>query len=181
VGSLFTQERYLRAARFAAEAHQRQTVPGTELPYLLHLTLVAMEVIVSLAEEPGVDGDLAVQCALLHDCIEDAGVSAEQVREEFGPAVAAGVDALSKREAVPKAERMADSLARIRQQPREVWRVKLADRICNLERPPHYWTKEKCRAYRMEAEEILAALGDASPYLAERLRKKIEAYRVHEG
>ena len=178
---MFSQERYLEAVRFAAEAHQKQKFPGTELPYLLHLVSVAMEVTASLAAEPLEDPDLPVVCALLHDCQEDAGVTPEELTRRFGPEVAAGVDALTKREAVPKERRMADSLERIRAQPRAIWRVKLADRICNLQAPPHYWTKEKCRAYREEGEEILRALGEASPFLARRLAQKIDGYRKYEA
>lgn len=33
----WSQETYLKACRFAAEAHQGQRFPGTELPYLYHL------------------------------------------------------------------------------------------------------------------------------------------------
>ena len=71
---------------------------------------------------------------------------------------------------------MRDSLARIRQEPREVWMVKLADRISNLMPPPAHWTKQKCAAYQEEARLILETLGEASPLLARRLGEKIEAY-----
>jgi len=98
------------------------------------------------------------------------------VAQEFGAAVADGVRALSKDPALPKPEAMADSLRRIRQQPVEVWMVKLADRINNLQRPPEYWAAEKIYAYQAEAEKILQALGAASPFLAARLREKIDAY-----
>lgn len=170
------QESYLRAYRFAAAAHQGQRVPGTNFPYLMHFSFVAMEVMAALRAEPEHDGDLAVQCALLHDVIEDTPVTFEQVAQEFGAAVADGVRALSKDPALPKPEAMADSLRRIRQQPVEVWMVKLADRINNLQRPPEYWTAEKIYAYQTEAEKILQALGAASPFLAARLREKIDAY-----
>jgi (p)ppGpp synthase/HD superfamily hydrolase len=76
---------------------------------------------------------------------------------------------------------MRDSLARIRAQPAEVWMVKLADRITNLQAPPHYWTREKIRAYRAEAREIHAQLGAACDVLGPRLLEKIEAYAVHES
>jgi GTP diphosphokinase / guanosine-3',5'-bis(diphosphate) 3'-diphosphatase len=71
---------------------------------------------------------------------------------------------------------MADSLRRIKLQPREVWLVKLADRIVNLQPPPEHWQADKIAAYRAEARVILAALGEASPLLAARLAEKIEAY-----
>ncbi len=77
---------------------------------------------------------------------------------------------------LPKDQAMADSLRRIQLQPREVWIVKLADRINNLEAPPHYWTTTKIDAYRAEAQVIADALGAASPYLHARLRARIAAY-----
>jgi (p)ppGpp synthase/HD superfamily hydrolase len=172
----WTQEGYLAAARFAARAHGRQTVPGTELPYLLHVTSVAMEVIAALRVEPDHDQELAMQCALLHDVVEDTPVTLDAVRTAFGPAVADGVSALSKDPALPKARQLADSLDRIRRQPHEVWMVKLADRITNLQTPPAHWSAEKIATYREEAIQIHASLGAASPALATRIQRKIEGY-----
>jgi (p)ppGpp synthase/HD superfamily hydrolase len=176
MGSTWSQEQYLHTIRYAAEAHNGQTITGTDLPYLLHLSLVAMEVIGALAAEPDHDGDLALQSALLHDIVEDTSVTEAQVRERFGPAISAGVLALTKDSGLPKAQQMPDSLARIRAQPHEIWMVKLADRICNLQPPPAHWDAERVARYRAEATEILAALGAASPYLAARLRDKIASY-----
>ena len=172
----WSPDHYLRAARFAAEAHGGQKLPGGELPYLLHVSFVAAEVMAALATEPVAQPDLALTCALLHDTVEDTAVTVEQVAAEFGPAVAAGVAALSKDPALPKEQAMADSLRRIQEQPREVWMVKLADRISNLERPPQHWKPTKVAAYRAEALVIADALGAASPYLLARLRARIAGY-----
>ncbi len=174
--TLWSPEDYNRAYRFAARAHLGQTMPDSDLPYLVHIGLVTMEVIAGLRAEPGHDEALAVQCALLHDVIEDTPVTYAQVAAEFGGAVAAGVLALSKDATLEKAQQMPDSLRRIRQQPPEVWLVKLADRICNLQPPRPHWTPEKIRRYGVEAREILDALRDASPGLANRLQQKIEGY-----
>lgn len=173
---MWSQDTYLAALRFAAEAHSGQTITGTDLPYLLHLSLVGMEVIAALHAEPGHDADLAVQCALLHDVIEDTPVGYAEVAARFGAAVADGVLALTKDPALPKDQQMADSLARIQLQPPSVWLVKLADRICNLQPPPAHWTPAKAAAYRAEAELIAHTLGEASPLLAARLRAKIAGY-----
>ena len=175
----WTQDGYLGALRFAAEAHAGQTVPGSTLPYLLHVTLVAMEVIAALRSEPQHDQELAVHCALLHDVVEDTQTTVEQLRERFGPAVANGVDALSKCKALLKHQQLEDSLQRIRKQPAEVWMVKLADRITNLQPPPAHWSLEKVADYRDEAKVIHASLEDASPLLAMRLSQKIETYGAH--
>jgi (p)ppGpp synthase/HD superfamily hydrolase len=172
----WSQDKYLQAYRFAADAHRGQTVPGTDLPYLMHVTLVSMEVIAALHGEPGHDENLAVQVALLHDVLEDTGVSYDRLAEEFGKPVADGVLALSKDSTLAKDLQMADSLRRIREQPDAIWMVKLADRITNLQPPPSYWTKDKRKRYQAEAREILNSLGDASDILATRLRERVESY-----
>ena len=173
------QSEYIKAYRFAAQAHRGQEVPGTNLPYIMHLSFVSMEIIAALGIEKKREGNLAVQCALLHDVIEDTEVSYEQVQTEFGEGVAQGVLALSKDKTIAKEFQMQDSLQRIQQQPREVWMVKLADRISNLGPPPHYWTKEKISWYREEAMEIYNTLHSASEYLGTRLLKKIRVYEKY--
>ncbi len=174
--NLWSQDVYLRALRFAALAHGEQKVPGTALPYVVHVTSVAMETSACVAAEGADDPDLAVACALLHDVLEDTATPLARLREAFGERVAAGVAALTKDGSLPKADAMRDSLDRIRRQPREVWLVKLADRITNLQPPPAHWTPTKVAAYRDEAAVILAALGPASPVLAARFAEKLEAY-----
>ena len=169
------QDLFKRALDFAARAHGDQRVPGSGFPYVVHVTKVATELL-AVADD-SFDVDLAMQCALLHDCVEDAGVTAESLEASFGSKVAHGVLALTKNDQLPKAERMADSLRRIQQQPREVWLVKLADRITNLEPAPPDWSDEKRAKYRDEARVILEALGPAHPGRARRLEAKISAYR----
>ena len=175
---MWSQDTYKRALDFAARAHGEQKVPGNGFPYVVHLAKVAMEVLAACVADSTAGADLAVTCALLHDTIEDAGVTRDALQAEFGPRVAAGVAALTKDEALPKAARMADSLERIRAQPREVWMVKLADRITNLEPPPPHWSLEKRRAYLAEARHIHQRLQDASPFLAQRLAEKMAAYEA---
>ena len=177
----WSQATYIKAYRFAAEAHVGQLVPGTEISYLMHLSFVTMEVIAALAHHPEANGDLAIQCALLHDVVEDTAVTPTQVEALFGTAVANGVLALTKNDQLPsKQAKMADSLARIQQQPHEVWMVKLADRITNLQPPPAHWSREKIKAYRQEAIQIHQALHPASDYLATRIQQKIETYQQYE-
>lgn len=172
----WSQDVYIKALLFAANAHNGQKVPGTDFPYLTHLSMVSMEVTAALAVEEGLDGNLAIQCALLHDVLEDTSVAHEALLEIFGETVTNGVQALTKHDDLPKHEKMADSLARIQQQPREVWMVKLADRITNLQPPPRHWTTEKMQSYQQEARQIYDALHGASPFLAARLKQKTDNY-----
>lgn len=177
--SSFSPDRYEQALDLAARAHAGQLVPGTQLPYLVHLVSVAAEVTAAaLSGRDPFDLDLAVLCALLHDVLEDTPTPPSEVERLFGPRVLAGVQALTKDLSLPKEQQMPDSLARILQQPPEIARVKLADRINNLQAPPPYWTPQRITAYREEAGRILDALGHASVPLAERLRARIESYRA---
>jgi len=171
----FSPDTYARALAFAAEAHGSQRVPGTELPYITHVATVTAEIL-GVATKDSFDVELAMTCALLHDTLEDTDASEDAIASLFGEPVRRGVRALSKDPRLPKDEQMGDSLARIQREPREVWMVKLADRITNLAAPPPYWSRDKRVAYREEARRILSALGSASAPLAARLGAKIEAY-----
>lgn len=175
---MYTPDRFVVALRFAATKHEGHRMTDGEFPYLVHLVSVASEVIAAL--EPGLDADLAVQCALLHDTLEDTPTTAAELVEHFGAPVAHGVLALSKTDdSIPKQARMADSLRRIRLQPREVWMVKLADRITNLAPPPEKWSSEKRHAYRAEAIVIAEALAGASTVLEARLGARITGYSAY--
>lgn len=178
---------YTKAWQFATRAHGTQTYGGPKegehLPYINHIGSVTMEVALALAaSSQPYDADLAIQCALLHDVLEDTDHAYAEVESMFGISVANGVAALTKDKTLPtKPEQMRDSLARIQQQPHEVWMVKMADRITNLQPPPHYWDDEKKRAYQAEAQMIYDALHGANDHLAERLRHKISAYDSYIG
>ncbi|MCB1850285.1 MAG: bifunctional (p)ppGpp synthetase/guanosine-3',5'-bis(diphosphate) 3'-pyrophosphohydrolase [Gammaproteobacteria bacterium] len=174
------QDAYLAAWHFACRSHLGQTLPGSPLPYINHIGGVVMEVLVALGREPVDQPDLAVQCALLHDVLEDTETGYGQIESQFGRPVAQGVLALSKDPNITdKTARMSDSLARIRRQPKEVWMVKLADRITNLQPPPTHWTPERIASYLSEAKHILQELAAGSPLLAARLEQKISAYRAY--
>lgn len=84
--------------------------------------------------------------------------------------------ALSKNPDLPKEDQMINSLMRIKKLRTEVWAVKLADRITNLQEPPLYWYYNKKMQYLEEARIILNELGAGNDFLAERLKKKIEEY-----
>lgn len=176
---MWNQDLFKRALDFAAKAHGDQKVPGNGFPYVVHLAKVTTEVLHACTADRSLDADLALACAVLHDSLEDAGVTVEALELQFGAKVARGVSALTKNAALPKAEQMADSLRRIRLEPREVWLVKLGDRITNLEPPPPGWSKEKRQKYLAEAGEIHAALKDAHAGLAARLEQKMREYQAH--
>lgn len=114
--------------------------------------------------------------ALQHDTLEDTSATFEEISKQFGNDVAQGVSALTKNETLPKAEKMLDSLKRIKNLQTEVWAVKLADRITNLQRPPEHWVSAKKNDYRQEAIQILDYLKGANSYLEKRLSDMINEY-----
>ncbi|AXH10162.1 phosphohydrolase [Malaciobacter halophilus] len=177
---MFSQEEYLKALRFAAKAHKEQKTPYG-LPYLTHVTSVAMEVIHASIESKLDDdkANKAISCALLHDVLEDTDMTFDDIFNEFGLDIAEGVEALSKYESLPKKQQMQDSLNRILEQPYEIQLVKLADRITNLQKPPKDWDNEKKKAYLKEAKFILSCLKNSNLYLSARLEKKIEDYNQY--
>lgn len=175
------QTLYQEAIRFAGNRHLEgnQTVKGTRLPYVVHLSNVAMEIFVAAMHTDDFDLGFAVQIALLHDTLEDTSATFDELRERFGEEVAVAVLALSKDERLPKEQQVPDSLARIRGLRKEVYAVKLADRITNLQPPPPDWNRETLIRYRDDSGLILEAMAEGNRYLAERLRSKIDEYKKY--
>ncbi|HEY5391243.1 MAG TPA: HD domain-containing protein [Hanamia sp.] len=173
-----TQTLYQEAIKFAAGKHadKNQTISGTNLPYVVHLSNVAMEVLMASKETEKFDLKLAIQMALLHDTLEDTNTTFDELEKEFNPEVADGVLALTKDSKVASEDRMTDSLSRIKKLPKEVWIVKLADRITNLQVPPAHWSLEKIQKYQKQAIQIFQELQGANAYLGKRLQEKINEY-----
>ena len=177
-GTYTLQKAYDAAWHYAAKAHKDQCLPGTELPYLTHIGWVAGEILITLQYEAVETPTLAIQCAILHDTLEDTDTDPDDLRQRFGPVVADGVAALTKNASLPRDQRMQDSLERILTQPAEVAMVKLADRIANLRKPPGFWDTGKIEAYIEESILIIATLGPTSAYLRKRIQARLRAYRA---
>lgn len=176
-GKYSIQDAYDVAWQFAAKVHTGQKLPGSDLPYLTHVGWVVGEILISIQHETISDPILAIQCAILHDVLEDTSIGYQELSEKFGSIVADGVSALTKNIALPKNKRMMDSLERILSQPEEVGMVKLADRISNLRTPPSFWDSQKITEYIEESKSIIAMLGKASMYLSERIKLKLRDYQ----
>lgn len=175
-----TQTLYQKAISYAGEKHSNQKVPGTSSNYIVHISNVAMEVIMAHKANPDFDLDLAVQVALLHDTIEDTSATHAELVQEFGQTIADGALALTKDKTLgSKEEKMADSLNRITVLAKEIAIVKLADRITNLQHPPSHWDDNKIAYYLQEAKKIQATLSFSNEYLSKRILQKIEAYKKH--
>ncbi|MEO7044830.1 MAG: HD domain-containing protein [Ferruginibacter sp.] len=175
------QKLYQEAIKFATAKHleREQKIPGTDLPYVVHLSNVAMEIIIASFNSDNFNLDFAVQVALLHDTIEDTTTDFEELASKFGVRIAEAVSALTKNKELPKEQQMRDSLTRIKTMQTEVWAIKLADRITNLQSPPPNWDNEKRIKYQKEARMILSELKEGNDFLAKRLETKIVEYGTY--
>ena len=175
------QSMYQETIKFAAAKHAEinQTIPGTNLPYVVHLSNVAMEILIAAPHSSEFRLDFALKVALLHDTLEDTQTTFEEISQEFGKDVALAVLALTKNDNLPRTDKMNDSIQRIKKLQKEVWAVKLADRITNLQVPPAHWEIAKKTAYREEAISLLKELEGGNSYLENRLKDKIESYKVY--
>ena len=170
------QSHYQKAIKFAGEKHGDQKIPGTQTSYMVHLSNVAMEIMIAANHTSNFDLSFALQVALLHDVLEDTAVNFKELELEFGSEIAEAVLALSKDETLEAAAQIPDSLKRIQSHAKEVWAVKLSDRISNMQEPPAHWDQAKIIAYQKMARLILATLKGGNAYLEKRLDEKILAY-----
>lgn len=120
----------IKAAKYAAVAHQGQVRKYTNLPYIMHPCRVAG----NLAIHP-VATDELMAIAYLHDVIEDCDVSYQELWIAFNTYIADGVQLLtnpSKGLQLPRHERKRIDRDHISQLPHELKIIKLLDRIDNL-------------------------------------------------
>ena len=171
------QAAYHFALDFAARRHQGHKMKKADLPYLVHVVEVTNEVIIASFHSRNFDPVFAMQVALLHDTLEDTDTEYPELVGYFGARVAQAVLALTKMSNQPEKEQLANSVKRIRDLSHEVWAVKLADRISNLQKPPSDWEEPKIRDYYHDSIMIYDQLGEGNAYLAQRLKTRIDEYR----
>lgn len=121
------------AARYAVDAHAGIMRKGDAMPYVLHPFEVA-----SIAATVTKDEEV-LAAALLHDTVEDAGATLDDIRSRFGDRVAALVDSetedkhpeLPKSESwrLRKEESLEDLAAATDDGIRVLW---LADKLANM-------------------------------------------------
>jgi (p)ppGpp synthase/HD superfamily hydrolase len=117
--------RFEEALTLAARLHATQTKKGTKVPYIAGVA--------SLVLEDGGDEDQAI-AALLHDSIEDQGLTEAEIEEQFGPRVREIVVACTDALEYPKPPwrpRKEAYLAHLAEAPPEVLRVSAADKLHN--------------------------------------------------
>ena len=169
----------LKAAHFAAQKHAGQRRKGAAAePYINHLLEVA-ELVSSALAEPDID---LVIAALLHDTVEDTGVTKEVLVEAFGSDVADLVMEVTDEKSLPKAERKRLQIVQASQISVRAQAIKLADKISNLRgilaSPPADWSGERKREYFEWAKQVVDCLSAPNQMLKaefERLYRQVES------
>lgn len=119
-----------QAAVFAATAHDGAVRKGSQIPYIVH-PMEAAAIASSITDDPQV-----VAAAMLHDVMEDCGVSFEELRARFGERVAVLVRDESQSEGVgiraPWSVRKREAVRRLSCGSREAMIICLADKLSNM-------------------------------------------------
>lgn len=158
-------KRFLDALNFAALRHREQRRKGEGgAPYINHLIEVA-----HLLSSHGLDDETLLCAAVLHDSIEDVGVTAEELRQRFGEEVTSVVIEMTDDPSLTVLERKLRQIDAAPTLSARAQHLKVADKISNLRgiltSPPENWSLERKRAYYTWASKVVAGCSSADPGL----------------
>ena len=145
------------AYQVAKNAHEGQLRRSGE-PYIVHPVNVAL-----ILAELELDKE-TIQAGLLHDVLEDTGLSFTALEQEFGPEVASLVEGVTKLTQIDwgmsKEDIQAENLRKMfiaMAKDIRVILVKLADRLHNM-RTNQYWSEQKQQEKAKETMEIFSPI-----------------------
>jgi len=115
-----------KAAEFAAKAHEGAVRKGSTIPYIVHPYEAAV-IVSGLTSDPEI-----IAAALLHDVMEDAGVTYDSIREHFGERVADLVKGESEDKSKTWQERKQATICHMEHASREEKMICLGDKLSNL-------------------------------------------------
>lgn len=152
-------QRLMDAASFAAHAFRAKTRKDADkTPYVNHL----LQVVQLLADAGVSDGDVLV-AGLLHDAIEDVGVTGERIEQRFGPRVRALVEEVTDDKTLPKEDRKRLQIEHAARKSADARLLVLADKIANLRdlaaSPPQDWEGQRVINYFDWAKAVIDEMG----------------------
>lgn len=172
--------RLARAYDVAARRHAGQRRKGAlGEPYIDHLAEVAALV----ASVAGGDVELVV-AAVLHDAVEDTGMTPDELRADFGAGVAALVAEVTDDKSLPADVRKRLQVEHAAGLSDGAKLIKLADKTSNLRgvaaSPPVDWTRERRVAYVDWAVAVVAGCRGVSAALEREFDGAVAACRSEE-
>jgi GTP diphosphokinase / guanosine-3',5'-bis(diphosphate) 3'-diphosphatase len=178
-----------RAWRVAAERHVDQRRKGEKAePYVNHLAEVAELV----AEATQGNDPRLVAAAVLHDTVEDTGLTQAELVAQFGVDIASLVAEVTDDKGLPKEERKRRQIDHAPQMSSRAKVLKLADKTSNIRSiaisPPSDWALERKQQYLQWGRDVVAGLRGANAWLegqfdeaAEELERLLEDEARQEG
>jgi (p)ppGpp synthase/HD superfamily hydrolase len=153
----------LKAADAVARWHVNQRRKGSaQEPYVNHL----LEVAALVAEATDGDDPELVIAALLHDAIEDQGVTPEEIERTWDKRVADLVVEVTDDKSLPKAVRKQKQEESAGRKSPGAKIIKLADKTSNLRAlalsPPTGWSAQRRADYVAWAQRVVAGLRGAN-------------------
>lgn len=163
----------LEALNFAALRHRSQRRKGRNgAPYVNHLIEVA-----HILALHGINELDLLRAAVLHDSVEDAEVTFDELRDRFGRNVASLVAEMTDDVALPVWRRKLVQIEQASQMSAGAQAVRVADKISNLRgiltSPPTTWSLERKLAYYAWAQQVVDGCTEAPASL------RATFYEVH--
>jgi (p)ppGpp synthase/HD superfamily hydrolase len=125
----------------------------------------------------GTDPNVVI-AALLHDAVEDQGVTAETIASEFGKQVAEIVREVTDDKTLPKDERKRKQVENAGKKSHKAKLIKLADKTSNLRTiassPAADWSVERRLEYVEWAKAVVAGLRGTSPWLERQFDEAVD-------
>ena len=147
----------MEATLFAADRHRgqkRKDAQGT--PYINHPIMVVN----LMASIGGITDIEALQAGMLHDTVEDADTSPEEIETHFGYAVRSLVMEVTDDKSLEKQERKRRQIEKAPRLSPRAKIIKLADKIANLTdmiaSPPAHWPLERRQQYVVWSNKVIA-------------------------
>ena len=145
----------------------------SQTPYVNHLITVAD----LIANVGGVSDPAVLAAAVLHDVVEDAGVTNAEVAERFGADVASLVAEVTDDRSLAREERQRLQIEHAPHLTPRAKLIKLADKIANvtdvIERPPATWSRRRCTEYLAWSAVVVAGCRGANAGLERRFDEVI--------
>lgn len=146
---------FIAAAHFAAVRHRDQKRKGaSDAPYINHLLEVS-----HLLSSAGVTDQEVLAAAVLHDSVEDVGVTFEEIAERFGDRVAEIVREVTDDDGLPRGVRKRLEVERAPSASAGAQAIKVADKLSNVlgmvVSPPAGWTYQRKVDYCLFAKDLV--------------------------
>ncbi len=170
---------FLQALKFSSVKHAGQVRKGNDgTPYINH----PVEVTTVLYNEAGVRDMVLLCAALLHDVIEDTGVTHEGLSVQFGKEIADIVEEVSDPKGLSQEEARARQIEIAPDMSYRAKLLRLADKACNvidIAKSPPLWNTARRLEYLAWAKKVVDALGPVHPLLGAYFEKNFNAALNH--